>query len=41
MREWWKEKDYWDFIKETIITEDKSKDEIIIQNQDALWKKPE
>ena len=29
MREWWKEKDYLDLIKETIITEDKSKDEIV------------
>ena len=29
MREWWKEKDYLDLIKETTITEDKSKDEII------------
>ncbi len=29
MREWWKEKDYLDLIKETTITEDKSKGEII------------
>ena len=29
MRKWWKEKDYLDLIKETIITEDKSKDEIV------------
>ena len=29
MREWWKEKDYLDLIKETIITEEKSKDEIV------------
>ena len=29
MREWRKEKDYLDLIKETTITEDKSKDEII------------
>ena len=29
MREWWKEKDFLDMIKETIITEDKSKDEIV------------
>ena len=29
MREWWKEKDYLDLIKETTITEDKSKDEIV------------
>ena len=29
MREWWKEKDYLDLIKETTITEDESKDEII------------
>ena len=29
MREWWKEKDYLDQIKETIITEDMSKDEIV------------
>jgi predicted kinase len=29
MREWWKEKDYLDLIKEAIITEDKSRDEII------------
>ena len=29
MREWWKEKDYLNLIKETIITEDKSKDEIL------------
>ena len=29
MREWWKEKDYLDLIKETTITEDKSKEEII------------
>ena len=29
MREWWKEKDYLDLIKETIITEDKSKDDIV------------
>ena len=29
MREWWKEKDYLDLIKETIITKDKSKDEIV------------
>lgn len=29
MREWWKEKDYLDLIKETVITEDKSKDEIV------------
>ena len=29
MREWWKEKDYLDLIKETLITEDMSKDEIV------------
>ena len=29
MREWWKEKDYLDLIKETAITEEKSKDEIV------------
>ena len=29
MREWWKEKDYLDMIKETTITEDKSKDQIV------------
>ena len=29
MRKWWKEKDYLDLIKETTITEDKSKDEIV------------
>ena len=29
MREWWKEKDYLDLIKETTITEDMSKDEIV------------
>ena len=29
MREWWKEKDYLDLIKETAITEDKSKEEIV------------
>ena len=29
MRKWWKEKDFLDMIKETIITEDKSKDEIV------------
>ena len=29
MREWWKEKDYLDLIKENIITEDMSKDEIV------------
>ncbi len=29
MREWWKEKDYLDLIKETVITEDMSKDEIV------------
>ena len=29
MREWWKEKDFLDMIKETIITEDKSKEEIV------------
>lgn len=29
MREWWKEKDYLYLIKETTITEDKSKDEIV------------
>ena len=29
MREWWKEKDYLDMIKENIITEDMSKDEIV------------
>lgn len=29
MREWWKEKDYLDLIKETTITENKSKEEII------------
>ncbi len=29
MRKWWKEKDYLDMIKETTITEDKNKDEIV------------
>lgn len=29
MREWWKEKDYLDLIKETTITEDMSKDQIV------------
>ncbi len=29
MREWWKEKDYLDLIKETTINEDKDKEEII------------
>ncbi|MBP5554828.1 MAG: kinase [Lachnospiraceae bacterium] len=29
MREWWQEKDYLDPIKETMITEDMSKDEIV------------
>ena len=29
MRKWWKEKDYLDLIKETIITEEKSKEEIV------------
>ena len=29
MREWWKEKDYLDMIKEATITEDKGKDEIV------------
>ena len=29
MREWWKEKDFLDLIKETTITEEKNKDEIV------------
>ena len=29
MREWWKEKDYLELIKESIITEEMSKDEIV------------
>ncbi len=29
MRDWWKEKDYLDLIKEITITEEKSKDEIV------------
>ena len=39
MREWWKEKDYLELIKENIITEDKSKDEIVNEIYKRVIKK--